>query len=506
LILIYPPVAKPGEPPTGIAKLAGVLHAEGLPYTVIDANCEGLLYILHKHTIWNDVWYRRAVRRTETNLYLLRTSTVYKDINRYKQIVKDINHVLRGSTHNQGGMYISLSDYKDHSLSPVCSDDILKAASFPEKNPFYPYFKKRLTSVIETTGDEKIGFSLFYLNQVLTTFAMIGFLKIRFPWVKIIVGGGLVTSWMNNKDWNNPFFGLVDEFIPGPGEKRILSMYGKGNMQDYTPLYSVFPLESYFSPPYILPYTASSGCFYKKCTFCPEKSENNPYIPVSGSTVLHDIRQISEKYKPVLIHFLDNAISISFLKTLIKSPPGIPWYGYTRITENLTDFDFAQKLKKAGCVMLQLGLESGDQGVLDAMKKGFTLSTASKVLKVLKSAGISTYIYLLFGTPWETHHRALKTLEFCAIHHNQIDFINPSIFNMPVCDPENTGHLKTEFYRGDLSLYTDFIHPFGWGRKGVRRFLKHEFQKNRAISAILKATPPYFNANHAPFFKMNQDN
>ena len=43
MILIYPPVAKPGEPPAGIAKLCGALNHHGVGYRVLDANLEGLL-------------------------------------------------------------------------------------------------------------------------------------------------------------------------------------------------------------------------------------------------------------------------------------------------------------------------------------------------------------------------------------------------------------------------------------------------------------------------------
>ena len=43
MILIHPPVAKPCEPPAGIAKLCGVLNQHRVKYRVLDANLEGLL-------------------------------------------------------------------------------------------------------------------------------------------------------------------------------------------------------------------------------------------------------------------------------------------------------------------------------------------------------------------------------------------------------------------------------------------------------------------------------
>ena len=38
MLLIHPPIAKPCEPPAGVAMLAGALKAHDIPYTVIDAN------------------------------------------------------------------------------------------------------------------------------------------------------------------------------------------------------------------------------------------------------------------------------------------------------------------------------------------------------------------------------------------------------------------------------------------------------------------------------------
>ena len=52
-----------------------------------------------------------------------------------------------------------------------------------------------------------------------------------------------------------------------------------------------------------------------------------------------------------------------FEQTLGK-PAGAPWYGFVRVTRRLADEDFCRALKLSGCVMLKLGLESGDQGVL----------------------------------------------------------------------------------------------------------------------------------------------
>jgi hypothetical protein len=130
------------------------------------------------------------------------------------------------------------------------------------------------------------------------------------------------------------------------------------------------------------------------------------------------------------------------------------------------------------------------------------LATVSAALTTLKRAGIATYVYLLFGTPAETADRARRTLAFTLEHADAIDFLNLAIFNLPAAS-EEAAALRTEpFYEGDLSLYREFVHPEGWHRDAVRRFLSKEFKKPAPIRAILNNDPPYFTSNHAAFFRM----
>jgi radical SAM superfamily enzyme YgiQ (UPF0313 family) len=86
---------------------------------------------------------------------------------------------------------------------------------------------------------------------------------------------------------------------------------------------------------------------------------------------------LTEKVRPVLIHFVDNALSPRLMEHLISNPPGPPWYGFARITRHLADSDVVRGLKASGCVMLKLGIESGDQAVIDALEKGTDLNMVS---------------------------------------------------------------------------------------------------------------------------------
>jgi radical SAM superfamily enzyme YgiQ (UPF0313 family) len=193
-------------------------------------------------------------------------------------------------------------------------------------------------------------------------------------------------------------------------------------------------------------------------------------------------------------------VSPAVLKGLAENPPGAPWYGFARVTEHLTDSAFCMALKRSGCVMLKLGVESGDQSVLDSMHKGNDITITSRALKSLSQAGIAVYIYLLFGTPQESGKEARVTFDFVVEHSQYINFMNLAIFNLPLLSPDSKGLQRSSFYEGDLSLYTDFIHPKGWNRIKIRRFLDTEFKKHPAIKPILRRQPPLFTSNHAPLF------
>lgn len=502
MLLIHPPVAKPCEPPAGIALLAGALRANGLPCALLDANLEGLLFLLKSAPEPSDTWGRRAHRNLEANLSALRSRETYANPDKYRRAASDVNRLLELAG-QAGNTALSLANFQDPLLSPLKSKDLLKAAAKPEGNVFYPYFSRRLHEVLAANQPKMIGFSLNFLSQTLTTFAMIGYVKQYFPDLPIVAGGGLVTTWMSNASGQNPFAGLIDHLVPGPGEEKLLQLLGKGGCSGhYCPDYQGLPLGGYLSPGCILPYAASSGCYWNKCSFCPEKAEKNPYVSVEIAQVLEDVSALRRRTNPAMIHFLDNAVSPALLKALAVKPLGVPWYGFARVHDALADADFCRALRESGCVMLKLGLESGDQGVLDSMDKGIHLELVSRVLSALRGAGIMTYVYLLFGTPSETIVQARRTLDFVVEHAGAITYLNLAIFNMPICSVEAGLLESARFSEGDLSLYADFVHPHGWDRISIRRFLDQEFKRHPAVAAILRRDPPFFTSNHAGFFSL----
>lgn len=502
VLLINPPVVKPCEPLAGLVRLAGFLSGAGARVFTWDASLEGLLAILGREAPAQDTWSRRAVRNRDRHLALLRSPAGYRNRSRYARAVADLER-LAAAAGEGSGFTLGLAECAHAQLSPARSQDLLRVAEDPDRFPLTPLLRLRLNELLDTHSPDLAGLSLTYRNQAFGAFALLGVLRRDFPRLPVMVGGGLVTSWAARQPLDRLFAGLAEGFVTGPGEPVLAARLGlPSGAGPGIPDPSGFPLADYLSPGTVVPYGPSAGCWWGRCRFCPETAEGNGYHALSVGRVVKDLQSLAARRNPALFHLADNALSPALLGALAKSPPGAPWYGFARFTGDLAEPAFAQALARSGCAMLQLGLESGDPAVLDAMGKGIDLGIASRSLRALHAAGIATYVYLLFGTPWESLSEARRTLEFTVAHADAVDFLNLALFNLPLGSPDTAALGLRPFSEGDLSLYADFDHPRGFGRAQVRRFLDREFRAHPALKAILARTPPVFTSNHAPFFAL----
>lgn len=509
MLLLYPPVVRTTEPPLGIARLSSFLRAHGVPVRSLDLCAEGLEGLLRLDAerisvAEGDTWTRLALRRRERNRGLLTTPHGYRNAERYGRAVNDLERALgAASSALSGTAAASLADYRDTALSPLRKADLAASAARCERNPFFPFFSERIDDVLLEFPTDAVGVSINFLSQALTAFAVIGYLRRAHPDTRIAVGGGLVTSWIaqGRLSPEETFGGLVDAVIGGDGEDGLLSFLRISRRTALpVPDFSDFAGIRYFAPEPIVPYNFSYGCPWRRCTFCPEKAEGGAYRGIRPADALSELGELVRLHSPGLLHFTDNEIGPAYLRALASSPPGVPWYGFARFSRDLTDSAFCLSLAASGCRMLQLGLESGSQSVLDALEKGTRLDEIVRILGNLKEAGIGVYAYVLFGTPAEDRAAAEATRDFVSRHADSIDFINVAVFSMPASGLE-AARLKTRpFYDGDLSLYTDFEHPSLWSRDSVRVFLGKEFEADPRIKPILRRNPPVFTSNHAPFF------
>lgn len=499
ILLLHPPVAKACEPPAGLARLAGALRAAGVECALADLNLELQLKLFSAPpSEMEGTWTRRAVKNASRDVEALRSWTTYTRPGRYSTAVSHLERIL--SVHAKPAR-MDLADYEDPCGSAHSSGDLMRLAGCPGLLALSNPLRELLVGHMERIRPDWVGISCNYLHQVQPTFALAGLVRSLFPGVKLVLGGSMVSSWAGRPGWSAPFEGLFDRVVAGEGEIPLLELMGAKVLGGVCePTLDGMPLGCYLSPGTILPLSLSAGCFWNRCAFCSERTEGRPYRPLPARDAAVLARRQTETWRPSLIHFLDNALSPVVLSALAGNPPGAPWYGFARVTPELTDEGFCRDLARSGCVMLQLGVESGDAAVLEAMGKGITPELASAALRALGRAGVGTYVYLLFGTPWETPEAARRTRDFALAHAGEIGFLNLSVFNLPRGCDQGAGLDLLPDYKGDLALYETFAHPDGWNRGDVRRFLEGEFRRNPLLAPILRRTPPTFTSNHAPLF------
>lgn len=488
-----------------------------------------------------DTWTARAHRDRHRHLKEIRNGKAFGNFDTYVRAIGDLERVLSRHRSSKAGWRLGLADIACEHRRPTHSGELVQAAEDPLSDPFVAALRPRLEALVEAGGFTHAGISVNYLTQAPSAFALIGLLRRLLPGIPIILGGGLVTSWLSRPDWKNPFGGLVDCLATGPGVEPLLRFLGIANslrtgekddsptekptdmitepMRALLPRFTRIPsLEhcgntyppgdylgnyfgDYFSPGLILPFSTANGCWWRKCAFCPERAEGGTYQPFgTPAETVDGIHRLVQLYQPRLIHLLDDAVSPAILRELAQRPAGVSWYGFVRFGPPLDEPEACRALARSGCVMLQLGLESGDARVLDAMGKGIDPAIASKILNNLHEAGIANYVYLLFGTPAESENEARTTLSFVARHASAIDFLNLAIFNLPAFGPETAALSTAPVDDGDLGFYRRFKHPLGWDRHHVRRFINGEFKRHPAIAPILRRDPPIFTSSHAPFF------
>lgn len=106
----------------------------------------------------------------------------------------------------------------------------------------------------------------------------------------------------------------------------------------------------------------------------------------------------------------DKEWMIKVCKCIIDKKLGVDWVCNSRV--DTIDEERLKWLKEAGCWMIGFGIESGDQNILNKMKKGTTLQQAINAVELCQKYGIKTYLFWVLGLPWETEESIKNTMKF----------------------------------------------------------------------------------------------
>jgi len=184
-------------------------------------------------------------------------------------------------------------------------------------------------------------------------------------------------------------------------------------------------------------FMSSRGCPFK-CTYCINKvliekyKGKGKYVRFrSVKNLFQEIKQVIKRYKVKEIEFYDDTFTLnkSYLKEFCKRYPkeiNLPFYINARVNA-VTKEDF-QLLKKAGCVRVSIGVESGDTKIRNpVLKRNQSEEQIINTFKWAKQIGLETYSFNMIGIPYETKESIKKTIELNRkINPN---YVGVSIFN-----------------------------------------------------------------------------
>jgi len=108
---------------------------------------------------------------------------------------------------------------------------------------------------------------------------------------------------------------------------------------------------------------------------------------------------------------LDQRLMANLADAILGTDLDVRWYGETRFSPHFTDA-LAAKMHDAGCRMLQFGLESYNQRVLNRMRKGTRIQDIKRNLTQLLDRKIGFHLFGMIGFPGETAAEAENTLRF----------------------------------------------------------------------------------------------
>ncbi|MEW6719163.1 MAG: radical SAM protein, partial [Thermodesulfobacteriota bacterium] len=435
--------------------------------------------------------------------------------------VRHLDGALSAHRGPGGAERLTLGDYTHRDFSEFSPPDLRRMASGEEETVFTGYFRELLPGIVEMRP-RNVAISIHYRHQVLPAFELAGMLRRRLPGARILGGGGMLTSWRKPLRREGLRFSPFHAIGFGPGEEALAAVVAEGIKSgdgfleggveaEFLPDYRFASLPQYLSPEPVLPVASSRGCYWGKCAWCPEAvAPTHAFRGADPASVPALLRELSLRYGVSRFHLTDNAIPPAVLRSMAERKEllrGISWHGFARFGRELLDPGFVAELAAAGCSMLQLGLESASQDLLDRMGKGTRVEEASAILSNLSRAGISSYVYVMLGIPGETREDAKRTLSFLAERVDRIGFLNLAILNLPRdaawAGTPGSGEPEGPPFPGkgeSLGLYRSVPASGGWGREQARRFLGKELLGNASIRAIAGRTPPRFTSNHAVFF------
>jgi len=160
----------------------------------------------------------------------------------------------------------------------------------------------------------------------------------------------------------------------------------------------------------------SRGCPFRCCFCVSSRLFGGCWRARSPENVLEEIKIIYDEYKTRNIEFMDDTFTLNqkraekICEGIIREGLDIAWGASSRV-DTITR-RLAEKMRKAGCWILFLGIESASQKILDWIGKKITIEQIRKAVKTIKRAGIEVLGSFIIGFPGETVNSVRQTISF----------------------------------------------------------------------------------------------
>lgn len=157
----------------------------------------------------------------------------------------------------------------------------------------------------------------------------------------------------------------------------------------------------------------SRGCPYN-CSFCDTDMWQRKYRLRDPEKIVEEIIYLRKEYGITNVRFPDDAFIIDN-KWVAQICGKLKKINITWLTLSRTDRvtrEILTMMKKAGCIGLFFGIESGSPRILKAMNKKTTVEDNIRAIKLCKEVGIIASAYMMFGFPGENKETVEETKQF----------------------------------------------------------------------------------------------
>lgn len=213
-----------------------------------------------------------------------------------------------------------------------------------------------------------------------------------------------IVSKADLKDVKNIRFKKNGEIIKTPTEDTVK------NLDDLDfPSQGDFPIEEYFKRKGFreLSLITSRGC-PMKCTFCKpaiDKIFGSKLLFRSVENVVDEIEMITKNYNLDSFFFSDDTFTmnqnmiIELCNEMMRRKINTFWRCASTVKVKK---ETLRVMRKAGCLSISFGVESGSPQILRNIKKNITIEETTETFKLCKELGIITWAFLMVGNPGET--------------------------------------------------------------------------------------------------------